>query len=233
MKSDHVFKELSGSDEVSSETWSLDNGMEDESSGVFLGGAGSKTSRKNSSGKEGDDNDVDLGEEAAKDSEHSADLPHYRLKKVRQNSNEAPPLVEIDIPTNLAGSRDNPHAKRDGKIYISSNSNHGKFAAEMELVPDSLDAQGFQKMEMYGTREANGPSYKVSPSEVVESWPNNINRPSLQITHGMDDHTSCRGEVDGHRESTRPSRAPYEITNVGIPLGSDREKDSIEALQAE
>ncbi|GLT38801.1 hypothetical protein SLA2020_130240 [Shorea laevis] len=209
--------------------------MEDEASGVFLGGAGSKTSKKNSSGKEGDDDDMDLGEEAAKDPEHSTDLPHYRLKKVRQISNEASPSAESDTPTNLAGSRDNPQARRDGSIFISSNSNHAKSAVEIELVPDSLDAQDFQKMEMYETREANGPSHMVSPPVIAESWPIHINnnRPSLQITHGMDDPTSCSGEVVGHRESIGPIRASHAKTNVGIPLGPDREKDPIVASQAE
>ncbi|GLT58447.1 hypothetical protein SLA2020_313380 [Shorea laevis] len=152
---------------------------------------------------------------------------------MRQNSNEARSSAEIGIPTNLAGSQDNLQARGDGKIYISCNSNHGKSATEVELVPDSLDAQGIQKMERHRMREAIGPSKMISPPEVEECWPINKNGPRLQVTNDMEDRISCREEADGHRESIGPICASHEKTNEGIPSVKDREEDSIEATQTE
>ncbi|GKV37864.1 hypothetical protein SLEP1_g45836 [Rubroshorea leprosula] len=88
MKSDHVFKELSGSDDDSSESWSLGNGLDDELNDAFLGGGNSKNNW-NTTGEKKDDNDVEVEEEKGMEAEIGDEQPHYPDKEVVPDSSEA------------------------------------------------------------------------------------------------------------------------------------------------
>ncbi|GKU99398.1 hypothetical protein SLEP1_g12255 [Rubroshorea leprosula] len=71
---------LSGSDDVSLETWSLANGLEDELSDAFLGGGSSKNSW-NTTAEKKDGDDVEAEEEVRKEVETREERSHYRWKQ--------------------------------------------------------------------------------------------------------------------------------------------------------
>ncbi|GLU22375.1 hypothetical protein SLE2022_384560 [Rubroshorea leprosula] len=76
MKSDHVFRELSDSDDVPSESWSLDGEVDDEVSVVFLGGGEVNGNRNSTSGKKVDD-DVEVEDEVTEEEDRD-EQPLYR-----------------------------------------------------------------------------------------------------------------------------------------------------------
>ncbi|GLT46351.1 hypothetical protein SLA2020_201120 [Shorea laevis] len=77
--------EISGSDDASSESWSLDNGSKDELSDAFLG-SGSLENSRILIGEKKDDNDVEIEEETRMEVETKAEQPHSRWKQRSQNS---------------------------------------------------------------------------------------------------------------------------------------------------
>ncbi|GLT61718.1 hypothetical protein SLA2020_344040 [Shorea laevis] len=85
MKFDHVFKELSGSDDACLESWSLDSRLDDKLSGSILGGGGSKGSW-NITNRKKDDDDVEVGEKVVKEVEKRDEQTHYHWKLEQQNA---------------------------------------------------------------------------------------------------------------------------------------------------
>ncbi|GLT36900.1 hypothetical protein SLA2020_112460 [Shorea laevis] len=69
MKSDHVFKELSDLDEAFSESWSLDNELDEELSEALLSG-GELSGSRNITIEKKDDDDVEVGEEVSKEAKN-------------------------------------------------------------------------------------------------------------------------------------------------------------------
>ncbi|GLU19545.1 hypothetical protein SLE2022_357910 [Rubroshorea leprosula] len=145
MKSDHVFKELSDSNVVSSESWSLDDDVEDEASVAFLGGGDVNGGRSSTSGKKGDD-DVEVEDEVMEEDDRD-EQPRYRWSQEHQNTNGAQLSAVNDIAFNAADSQDKQQTNGDDKIQICCSSNHEKSIANLEVVPDSQGTQICQNKE--------------------------------------------------------------------------------------
>ncbi|GKV31769.1 hypothetical protein SLEP1_g40435 [Rubroshorea leprosula] len=155
MKLDHVFKELSGSDNESSESWSLGNGLDDELSDAFLGGGSSKNSR-NTTGEKKDDNDVEVEEERRMEAETMDEQPHYRWNQKSQNSKGDQNSAVNDVSFNVDGSRDNLLPNGDDKIQYTCSSNNEGYIADKEVVLDSPEAQNTQNMDRRNVSAKDG-----------------------------------------------------------------------------
>ncbi|GKV32422.1 hypothetical protein SLEP1_g41033 [Rubroshorea leprosula] len=149
MKSDHVFKKLSGSDEACSKSWSLDNRLDDELSGLISGGGGSRGSWNITNGKK-DDDDVEVGEEVVKEAEKRDEQTHYRWKQKWQNAKGDQISAMNDILINAEGSQNKLKANWDDKIQFHYTSNHERMIANSKIVPNSQVAQIILKKEGIG-----------------------------------------------------------------------------------
>ncbi|GLT40341.1 hypothetical protein SLA2020_144830 [Shorea laevis] len=138
MKSDHVFRELSDSDEASSESWSLDDEVEDEASVAILGEGEGNGSRNFNRGKKIDD-DVEVGVDRMEVDDREAQQL-YRWTEERQNSIGAQTSTVNDISFNAVGSQDKQQTNGDDKIQICCTSNHEKSIANLETVSDNQTA---------------------------------------------------------------------------------------------
>ncbi|GLT44816.1 hypothetical protein SLA2020_186930 [Shorea laevis] len=205
MKSDHVFKELSGFDDVSSESWSLNNGLDDELSEAFVDGAVAKNSRTTIIRSRDDDDDVDEVAETPQVAETSEENPHNRWEQARQISKTVHSLAVNDRPANVVEFRDHLHATRDDKIQGLSNSNHEGSSVGMEWVPGCIDQQKIQIFEGHSLNEISGPLKVRSPTKQNGSWANNSPRPMKEVTIVMGDCNSSKEETDGSAGSFGPT----------------------------
>ncbi|GKV19934.1 hypothetical protein SLEP1_g30130 [Rubroshorea leprosula] len=192
MKSDHVLKDMSGSDDASSESWSLDKESEDEVGEAYLDGGDAESSRNKINKSKDDAEDVEAREEASQVAKTREEHSSYRWKHERQNSKGDHFPTVNDSPANADDSRGNLQANRDDKIQDFCNNNHEGSTYDVELVPGSLNTQRFQKMESHRKNETTRPLKLTSPAEVDESWANIASRPTKQATNGMGDRTSSR-----------------------------------------
>ncbi|GLT86297.1 hypothetical protein SLE2022_044420 [Rubroshorea leprosula] len=139
-KSDHVFKELSGSDEVSSESWSLDSDFKDEVSVAYHGDGDAKSSRNSPSKRKVEDDDVDTAE-ATQVAETTVEHSIFRQNQGRQNSKNDIVSALNDSPANVDDSRESLHTIRTEKIQALCNNIHEGSTFEIEMLPASFDTE--------------------------------------------------------------------------------------------
>ncbi|GLT36780.1 hypothetical protein SLA2020_111360 [Shorea laevis] len=230
MKSDHVFKELSGSDEVSSESWSIGDGLDDELSEAYLGGEAAKNSRNTITRSRDDDDDVDVVVETPQVAETREENPHYRWEQGCQNSKIDYSLAVNDRLANADEFRDDLHASRDDKIQGLSSSNHEESTFGVEWLPDSFDSQKIQKIEGHSLNETSRPLKMRSPAKENGSWANNIPRPTKVATNVMGDCSSNKEETDGNAGSIGPidhqPRKEKAIKGSSFQKTQEKEKDT-------
>ncbi|GLU04308.1 hypothetical protein SLE2022_214620 [Rubroshorea leprosula] len=237
MKSDHVFKELSGSDEVSSETWSLDSGFNDEASEAYLGDGDAKSSRNTPAKRKVEDDDVEAMVETTQVAETTVEHSTYRWKQERQISKRDLVSMLNDNPANVDGSRESLHSNRTEKIQALGNNNHEGSIFEIEKLPATSDTQKIQNDENHKLKETIGPLKMLSPAEVVGSavgsWANKNLELSKQATNETGDSISEWEEVVRNAELKGPNQLRNEKENKGSSLQISRKQQKDKATSAD
>ncbi|GKV53298.1 hypothetical protein SLEP1_g59830, partial [Rubroshorea leprosula] len=219
MKSDQVFRELSDSDDGSSESWSLDDDVDEEASVAFLGGGEVNGGWSSTSGKKGDD-DMEVEDEMTEEDDRD-EQPPYRWSQERQNTNGAQLSAVNDIAFNAADSQDKQQTNEDDKIQICCTSNHEKSIANLEIVPDSQGTQICQNKDWQRKWVTEGPLTMSSPLEDDplennDNWATNNHRPPKQDTFKSGSSKPINKEMDSRsRPSGRGSGANLEKSGNG------------------
>ncbi|GLT51374.1 hypothetical protein SLA2020_247890 [Shorea laevis] len=233
MKSDHVFKELSGSEEVSSESWSLDSGFNDEASEAHFGEGDARSSRSTHAKRMVEDDDVEAVIETAQVADTTEEHPIYRWKQERQISKMVHASALNDNPTNVDDSRESLHTNRVGKIQDLCINNHEGSTYEIEMSPGSSDIQKIQNDGNHRLKESIGPIMMKSPVVAVGSangsWANN----TKQSTNEMGDSISDWEEVDRNADLKGPNQVGNEVESKGSSFQLFREEQKDKATSAE
>ncbi|GLT40912.1 hypothetical protein SLA2020_150090 [Shorea laevis] len=225
LKSDHVFRELSDSDEASSESWSLEDEIEDEAS-VAISGEGEVNSSRNSSRGKKIEDDVEAAvEEMEEDVRDAQQL--YRWTEERQNSIGAQTSAVNDIAFNAVGSQDKQQNNGDDKIQIYCTSNHEKSIADLETVSDNQTAQISRSKEGKSKWAADGPIGLSSPTEddpIESNWTPSNHRPPKHDSPKSGGKAPIIVEVDKRIQKM----GPISTNNESISNGSSLQKTQIE-----
>ncbi|GLT45520.1 hypothetical protein SLA2020_193470 [Shorea laevis] len=226
IKSDHVFKILSDSDEGLSESWSLANDSDAEQSEASIG-AGELIGSKNISTRKKDEEDVEAGASVLKKAVFREEQSPYRWMTERQISNKDYTSALNDIPFNAEGSQGKQQVTSDGKIQLDCINNHEKFKDDSEIVLESQDSQASQKKKMQWRWERRWALEPYNPVESSGTQANNSNRPHNQPTLRTDDSESTNAVVDTNADKAGLIQSTNGNKKKGIPpVDAHEEKQS-------
>ncbi|GKU86994.1 hypothetical protein SLEP1_g1457 [Rubroshorea leprosula] len=210
MKSDHVFKLLTDSDEGSLESWSLPNDSDVEHNGASVG-------CKNTPTGEEEEEEVVAGRLELRGTDFEEVQSPYRWVKERQNSNGDHVLTLNDSTFNAEGSQDTHQIVEDGKIQANCSSNHGESKDDLETVLVNQDKKTSNKLKTQRRREQNRPLESSSPAEHRGIWANNKYRPLNGPSSKSNDTDFSNVVADSFLKDTGPNQPFKENTRNETP----------------
>ncbi|GKV36551.1 hypothetical protein SLEP1_g44670 [Rubroshorea leprosula] len=222
MKSDHVFKMLSDSNNDVSESWSQDSEFGNETHESIQEGGGSK-GYWNFPDVKMEEDDVEKEEDLEMDTKTRGELAHTCWKIKRQIGKEDQNSALNDISINAECSQEEFADSGDGKNQIQSSDNHERMPADLEIVPES---QLNEKKEQQQMGEYVGPYKLPNPLVLDGCWTKKDKRITQQEYNGTVDGGPTPMEDDDLLEKNGVKPKNNKNADDGVSFQKDHEKEN-------